>query len=532
VRHAVAIAWCAFCACEATSPVVITPAGDSNVRASDYVGPARCGECHADNHALWRDSLHSTMNQIATPTSIVGDFDNARVAYGGREARFERDGDDHLMILDNKRYRVTRTIGTTYLQEYVGVEVGGSDREIRLPFGWWMRRPGWYPQPYFDSWFGAERAADGTLAFDPFVPDPAPWAGRCAWCHNTYPFELRAARGDHVGNGFERYVSIAPTIAATAVLPVAQLVTLGISCESCHLGGRSHAAAAATRDDPPISFVPRGDGVTPRPGAPDLSAGRDSPAVIDAICGQCHSTPSPRFPDGAAARNSSEALAMAAGACASKIACTDCHDPHARQQPSDVTKYVDACTACHADIDGTHARHDPTVTCLDCHMPRITQGIGALVRSHRISSPGDPAMIAAGAPDACGLCHLDRSSRWLQRELAAYDIAIAIDPTTADIPLGMLWLRSPSGSVRITAAAAFARSPRASIVPELINLLDDQVAYYRMFSLFAVEDALGRRITEYDPMAPPHIRHAQVDQLISALRSRARSGKRAAPPSR
>jgi hypothetical protein len=141
-------------------------------------------------------------------------------------------------------------------------------------------------------------------------------------------------------------------------------------------------------------------------------------------------------------------------------------------------------------------------------------------------------MLAAGAPNACNLCHLDRSIRWTLDALAT-DWGAPI-PTDAawraiygdlDTPLGPMWLSSPSGQLRITAAAAYARSPlgRAAL-PSLAILLEDPVAYDRMWSLFAVEDVLGRRLTrdEYDPLADQATRSIQVD----ALRARA-----FAPPS-
>ncbi|HVK75136.1 MAG TPA: ammonia-forming cytochrome c nitrite reductase subunit c552 [Kofleriaceae bacterium] len=518
-------------------------AAASNVTAADYVGPAVCATCHPDKAGRWRATLHTSMNQLAGPdATVIGDFDGARLAYAGGEARFEREGGVPVMILRApdgaaRRYRVTRTIGTRYLQEYVGTPLDGDAPgvELRLPFGWWRRRAGWYPQAYFDSWYGAEYDAAGRLAASPYAPDPAPWATRCAWCHNTYPFAIRARR-DGVGHGFERWVEVdaatvapatAAAIAADNLLPIDALVTVGISCESCHLGGRAHA------DDPerPPSFVPVGPQVRVRADAPDLAGGRANPRVVDAVCAQCHSTPSPRYPDGAPARNSTEALALAAGACASAIRCTDCHDPHERGPGAgapDQARHLAACTRCHPALaDPAAARahagpHGAEVTCLDCHMPRLVQGLDTHVRSHRISSPTDPAMLAAGAPNACNLCHLDRSIRWTVDALAA-GWGVHLTPDRGwrraygdlDAAVGPIWLTRGPAMVRTTAAAAYARSRDRFALPPLIEGLDDPVAATRMWMLFAVEDLLGRRLTaaEYDPLAPPPVRAGQHVRL-------------------
>ncbi|MCB9563722.1 MAG: ammonia-forming cytochrome c nitrite reductase subunit c552 [Kofleriaceae bacterium] len=538
----------------------------SNVRAADYVGPDACGACHDDNHDRWSHSLHAAMNRRAgdpTPAgdpALRGDFDGARVAYAGGVAAFDRDGDALTMTLTPargapRRFRVTRTIGSRYLQEYVGVAVDGpaaatdgrAATEIRLPFGWWVRRAAWYPQPYFDAWFDAEYDDAGVATFDAFAPDPTPWASRCAWCHNTYPFEIklaRAAAGGAVGHGPQQLVEVVPGAAGAGdgfgaeldpvalgrdnLLPVDRLVTIGISCESCHLGGRAHAV-----DDEPIRFVPASPALRPRADAPSLAGGRDNPVVIDAICAQCHSTPAPRFPGGGAVRNSTEALDLLASACAPAIKCTDCHDPHtAGPGPgaADAPRHLAACVGCHDALAApaaarAHAHHpDGTVTCLDCHMPRIVQGVSAFVRTHRVARPVEPAMLAIGGPNACNLCHLDRSLRWTLDALAdGWGVRIAPEPAwlpyyagSADAPVGPAWLGSPVRTYRILAAAAYARSPaRRAALPRLVAALDDPVAFARMWILFAIEDALGRRldVTEYDPLAAPAVRAAQAARL-------------------
>jgi len=40
---------------------------------------------------------------------------------------------------------------------------------------------------------------------------------------------------------------------------------------------------------------------------------------------------------------------------------------------------------------------------MNCHMPKINEGINSLVRTHTIFSPTNPAMIEANRPNACNL---------------------------------------------------------------------------------------------------------------------------------
>ncbi len=493
---AIACSWAISLGCSGTTvEPTPPPTGYSNVYAADYVGPARCGECHEENYAHWRDSLHATMNRRADePGAVWGDFDDAELAYGGGTARFTREDGAAVMSTVSaagveRRYRVTRTIGSRYLQEYVGVQVRGPEpigdpiytTELRLPFGSWKRAGGWVPRAYFDSWYPPEWTGD-HLTIDPYEPDDEPWATRCAWCHNTYPFELRAVRP--LGHGLEQFVEVAvPRRDATAIvednlLPVDELVTVGISCESCHLGGREHA-----EHEEDISFTPRSSDLVV-----SVSGGRDSPLVVQTICATCHSTPSPRWPNLAAVRNSSEAIDLQAGACASQIKCTDCHDPHvsgpgpgAPDQPA----HLAACDGCH-DVATDHSHHDASVTCLDCHMPRIVQGLSAMVRSHRISSPSDASMLTLATPNACNLCHLDRSLTWTLDRLTDLWSRPPVDDAVDDGPLGPRWLAS-TGALRITAAHAYARSPLGPSALPLIPL-DDPVAFDRTWLRFAAED--------------------------------------------
>jgi hypothetical protein len=423
------------------------------------------------------------------------------VKYAGGEARFARDGSDYVMELarggTKVRYRVTRTIGRRGLQEYVGVE-DGHDDEVRLPFGWWPRRGAWFPQPYFDPWLGEE------TNFDVYAPVREPWAERCPWCHSTYPFAQRIARASGprgLGHGLEQLYAASP---GPERLAVEQQVTTGISCESCHLGGRAHARDSAGGA---IHFVPQG--AERREQAPALPAKfadeRRDAEVVDAVCAQCHSGPSPRLADGTALRNSSEALDLAASPChAAK--CTDCHDPHRADSRADEKRSLAACTHCHSALaDAAAARahagsgHDKA-NCLDCHMPKLVMGIDRFVRTHRISVPLDRARLAEGAPNACNLCHLDRSLAWTLDALHAWDVRLA-PSGDIDTPAGELWLGSQHPSFRLIAAHAYARSPLGkAALPLITRGLADKLAYVRTWTQFAIEDITGKKL-DYDARA-------------------------------
>lgn len=475
-----------------TTRVAGSVADDRNITAADYIGPAACGECHAAQHALWSASLHRVMNARASDAgAVIARPTERALAMRGGELVVEQGLTGWSMTTRDAertvRYRITRTMGHRGLQEYVGVE-DGKTVEVRLPFGFWPRAGGWAAQDDFDPWLD-----DGT--FDPFAPVREPWAERCPWCHSTYPFAQRIARAAGpraVGHGFEQYFAGVP---GGDTLDVSAQVTTGISCESCHLGGRAHAEGA------PMQFLPRG--ATAREGAPawpaTFAAQRTDARVINTVCAQCHSGPSPRLADGTALRNSSEALDLAASSCRG-IKCTDCHDPHVADGQPDEARAIAACVGCHeAHESPQHAgAGHATTTCLDCHMPRIVMGIDRYVRTHRISSPTAPELFADAVPNACNLCHLDRPITWTRDELSAgWDVRLAVPLDaygTDDASVGDVWLASPSPAIRLIAAHAYARSPLGPYALAAIRKGQrDRLPYVRVWTQFAVEAIMDRR---------------------------------------
>jgi hypothetical protein len=103
-------------------------------------------------------------------------------------------------------------------------------------------------------------------------------------------------------------------------------------------------------------------------------------------------------------------------------------------------------------------------------MPRIVLGVDHVIRSHRISSPTNPDMLAVAAPNACNLCHLDRGLGWTLRALAqgfGARVAAADQRTwraayggDLEAPLGPRWLDGPP-AIAVVAAFAYARSALA-----------------------------------------------------------------------
>jgi Fe-S cluster assembly iron-binding protein IscA len=527
----------------------------SNIHAHDYVGPQTCGKCHAEQYKLWQAHPHSKMTRDAGDDSVVGDFSGSRLDYANGRVIFEKVARRYLMsiYLDDqfvRRFQVTRTIGSRIFQMYIGVQSVGPEpaddptytQERKLPFAYWVGRRQWFPEMYDEPVAPQEFDDAGTLtaeyAFHTTNTRPV-WREQCLWCHNTYPYEARLQnrlvgfppddlRLIRVGRAVPRGTS-----RHTLAFPPDELVTLGISCESCHFGGREHAV-----ENREIRFVPFSPDLEFPRATPELVQGaRRAPYVVNSICAQCHSVQQRKFPNMASCWNSGEATDLKSGNCTGAVRCTDCHNPHqagpALSGGPDRSEHLAACTKCHDQFQSesaarSHSRHsaDRGVSCLDCHMPRIVHGLHTLVRTHQISSPTDPRMFAKAAPNACNLCHLDKSIEWTLDELAS-GWNQRFEPTAewskwygGDLrePVGLVWLRHPSPLARQIAADAYARSPVGhQALPLLLPILNDENPPTRMFGMFAIEKILGRQFepAEYSPWSTPEVRKRQVDALIA-----------------
>ena len=195
------------------------------------------------------------MNAEPSPESVQGDFSGRQLTYGDYSATFDRSPEGYRMTLERegrarRRWRVTRTVGSRFTQMYIGLQIEGPEArddavwttEVKLPFGYWITRVRWLPANYFDSDFLPDYDAAGSNegAVRALLRLHR-WERSCIFCHNTYPYDLRLRARMDVVVGFpldDLKLEPAPPVEQTLLAD--ELITLGVTCQSCHFGGRDH----------------------------------------------------------------------------------------------------------------------------------------------------------------------------------------------------------------------------------------------------------------------------------------------------
>jgi predicted CXXCH cytochrome family protein len=393
------------------------------------------------------------MTQDASSTSVLGDFTHGSLEYGDIRARMRRD-EQGRFTMDFTRLGgaehwsavVVRSVGSRRYQQYLARD---QDLYYRLPVAWnigeqrFMHMNGAFltPDP-------SELYAGGSIERADYDRHVTRWNDNCVYCHNVAP----TPGLDPVSGRFDTRVA-----------------ELGIACEACHGPGERHVAH---NHDPLRRFMLH-LGLRPDPTIADPA--RLSPERSAQICGHCHgqrlapnieqvhetgdrfvpgedlarySRPlaqdtklngeqgvfAARFwPDGTARLTAYEYQGLLQSACAKRggLTCTSCHgmhegDPHGQLRPLRLEDA--ACTGCHTQLasdaaKASHSHHPATsagARCLGCHMPRVVYGLVGVHRSHRIDAPRPDVAPEIGRPDACSLCHTDKSRDWSAAALAGW----------------------------------------------------------------------------------------------------------------
>lgn len=546
-----------------------------------YTGSAACRSCHPAEHASWRASFHRTMTQVASRDVIVDAFERRELDWFGKPVVLEWRGEALWVDFDrggstpaHVHRPVEQTTGSHHFQ--VLWYSTGRQRELApVPMAFKLAERQWIPL---------------TSVFvlppeyrDP--PDPGTWNQNCQMCHatnvrprvdigrcDTEVTELgiacEACHGPgarHVAanrNPLRRYeLHLAGGAGDPTIVDPERLSTprAAMVCGQCHAVNILHQEHHDAWRETGLVYRP-GDDLRTTNLVIDPSA-RDAPELTRTLQHNPNFFRGSFWSDGEVRLSGREYNGLVKSPCyvhgsgERQLDCTSCHSLHdgfaagadawRDDQLAPGRRGNLACTQCHERYGDAaalaahthHAPDSPGSECYACHMPYTTFGLMKAMRSHTIGSPRVATELATGRPNACNLCHLDRTLRWTNESLQAnYGIEPApLDADRADVAAGARWLLAGDAGQRVLAAYAMGlpevqRTAGSDwLAPYLAQLLDDP--YYvvrfgaaRSLRGLGFDDAL----TGYDFLAESPRARGFGDAVRDRWRAAYRGGDRQA----
>ena len=366
---------------------------------SHYVGSAACKSCHENVYARWSKTLMANVvrDPRQQPDAIIPDLskpdpllnftkDDVALTYGYRwkQRYFKKVGDDYFVY--PAQWDVTNKVWRRYFV------ANGTD--------WWATL---YPPDNFQRPTGPLCDGCHSVNYNISTKIPTEWNVGCEKCHGPGDAHVAHATRDNILNP-SRF----------------DYVQANDVCIQCHSQGQPLTNPIQGKYyDWPIGFEV----------GKNLA---DFWKLEEHKLGEASFT---HFPDGTGHKNRMQgndfvdSLMYARG-----VTCFSCHDPHGSDNVAMVRKEGNAlCLDCHgpntqagphAATLEQHSHHkagSPGNECIACHMPKIEQTIADQnVRSHTFHfvTPGDTK--AMRIPNACNLCHSDKSLEWATDALKSW----------------------------------------------------------------------------------------------------------------
>jgi predicted CXXCH cytochrome family protein len=219
-----------------------------------------------------------------------------------------------------------------------------------------------------------------------------------------------------------------------------------------------------------------------------------------------------------------EFTGMAMSKCYTKgtMTCLSCHSMH-ESDPNDQLKpgmdTVAACIQCHTEpqfnseiAKHTHHRAGSSGSdCLNCHMPRTTYALFTAIRSHQIGSPDLAASVKNGVPNACNLCHLDKTLAWTQENLVdwyGYERHTML-AEQEKVSAAVVWMLKGDAAQRVITAwhAGWKPAQETSgsdwLAPFVARLIDDPYGVVRYVAGRSLTSLPKFEEFQFDFLAPP-----------------------------
>jgi predicted CXXCH cytochrome family protein len=522
-------------------------------RPGGFVTSETCKSCHADEYHSWHGSFHRTMTQYAVEGAVKANFNNQKLKFRGETFELEKQGAEYWVKIgedapqgksnDEKDPPVRLPIGMVtgfHHMQVFWLPAGAGNEQLGFPFTWLNEDQRWVPR-------------EATFLRDPtLLPPKEIWNLTCVRCHTTAPQPKPNQEGAEMRT---------------------RVAEMGIACEACHGPGEPHVAFQKQK-----SLV--GGLVRKKPDTTIVQPERLEHDRASQICGQCHSmkyfdqksgwlehgfsyrpgddleatTPVMRprkiekqeflkravektpgllddffWKDGMIRVSGREYNGLIESPCyqRGKLSCLSCHSMHDSDPNDQLRKGMEsnqACLQCHQNkttdlkLHTHHADKSGGSECYNCHMPNTTYGLLKAMRSHEISNPNVSESVNAGRPNACNLCHLDKSLAWTAKYLQEWyrQNSPELSDEQKNVPAGVLWALKGDAGQRALAAWHFGWQPAQTasgsqwMAPFVAPLLNDSYAAVRYIAGRTVRSLPNFEKFDFDYVSEDGVRATAV----------------------
>ena len=502
-----------------------------------YVGAQVCAKCHKEEHKSWHSSYHRTMTQIASPETIKADFDGQEMKLGNTTYKIYRKGDEYWVRGHDPEWEARQL--PTEIRNHPNPQM--ADKRIVMVTGSHKMHMFWMSWKHSDEQANQDELENNSLWLfpwvymieqekwipyeDSFIADPqfgrpaTVWNQSCIACHAVAGQPHHEPKDDRFAIEFH-----------------SNIADFGISCEACHGPGKPHVekhqTLLNTNVDVELSGTPDNTIINPE------RLGKEQQAQV---CGQCHSLFESNHPesfladgldyqpgndllanrkmihhkdtdpsllyynmfwnDGTMRIGGREYTSLVQSKCYThgEMTCLSCHSLHSMEEPSKqlgLNMNTDqACIQCHQEPQYTtqlanhthHQLNSEGSRCLNCHMPHTSYALMRGIRSHRIDSPMIRSNKKNEKPNACNLCHLDKTMQWTADNLSEWygHPEVELDEQHQNVASSLVWLLQGNAVQRTLAAwhmswePTFETSATNWRLPFMIQLLNDDYAATR-----------------------------------------------------
>jgi predicted CXXCH cytochrome family protein len=381
-----------------STQVPATPHPASAVAAS-YVGSAACKSCHGQIYARWSKTLMANVvrDPREHPDAIIPDLskpdplvtfskDDIAFVYGSKwkQRYFKKMGDDYFPL--PAQWDVTHKVWRAY--------------NVKPGTDWWTP---YYPADNMGRPTGPTCDGCHSVNYDVTTKKVTEWNVGCEKCHGPGSEHVKQASSLNIVNPARlSYVDAADT------------------CIQCHSQGRPNIPPIQGKAyDWPIGF----------------HMGKHLADFWKLEEHKLGDTTFTDFADGTGHKNRMQgndfvtSLMYARG-----VTCFSCHDTHGTDNDAVLRKPANVlCLDCHGP-NSPNGPHAPTIEahthhkvgsqgseCIACHMPKIQQTIADVnVRSHTFHFVTPAMSDALKIPNACNVCHTDKSTAWAAATLKTW----------------------------------------------------------------------------------------------------------------